>query len=145
MISEVISRLKIDEGFYPYVYLDTRNFSTLGFGFCVDRRGGIPLPDEIASSWLALLAGEAQATAQTYPWWPSLNDARQNVITCLLYNLGQPKFDTFVLLQAALVAGDWQEAANQLENSAWFRQVGVRGSVYVQILATGNWPTNDVQ
>jgi lysozyme len=142
MISDVIARLKTDEGFGPYVYLDTRGFSTLGYGFCVDRRGGSPIPDSIAQAWLTLVAAQAQSEAANYPWWTNLDDARQNIVTCLIYNLGKPVFDTFTLMQAALAAGNWQEAANELQNSKWYTEVGARGPLYVQILANGNWPSD---
>lgn len=136
---DVVARLKLDEGFNGYVYLDSRGFATLGYGFCVDTRCGTPLPDAVATAWLSQLASNAQSTASTYPWWSSLNDARQNVVTCLLYNLGKPRFDEFVQMQAALAAGNWSEAADQLKASAWYTQVGVRGPLYVQIMASGAW------
>ena len=140
MIADVVERLKTDEGFNGYVYLDSRGYSTLGYGFCVDIRCNSPIPAQIATAWLTLRATAAQTTAEAYPWWSSLNDARQNIVVCLLYNLGKPRFDTFVAMQAALAAGNWEEAADQLQDSTWYTQVGVRGSLYVQILATGNWP-----
>ena len=140
MINEIVARLQIDEGFFPYATADSRGYLTLANGICVDVRCGVPIEQEIATAWLTLRATQAQSAAQGYPWWPSLNDARQNIVACLLYNLGKPRFDTFVAMQAALAAGNWEEAADQLQDSTWYTQVGVRGSLYVQILATGNWP-----
>ena len=141
-LSQITARLKIDEGFGPYVFLDTRGYSTLGYGICVDERGGVPISDAIATAWLEERATAAQATAEAYPWWPNLDNARGNLVVCLLYNMGKPRFDTFVQLQAALGLRppDYATAATQLVASEWYGQVGDRGPLYATIMASGVWP-----
>ena len=142
MINEIVARLQIDEGFFSYATADSRGYLTLANGICVDMRCGVPIEQEIATAWLTLRATGAQSAAQGYSWWPSLNDARQNLITCLIYNLGERGFNAFAKLQAALGIGDYSTAADELQNSLWFTQVGVRGPAYVNILRTGIWPND---
>jgi lysozyme len=41
----------------------------------------------------------------------------------MMFNLGLPRLSKFKLMKAAVDAGDWEEAANQMESSKWYSQV----------------------
>jgi hypothetical protein len=57
----------------------------------------------------------------------------------LLYNLGAFKFYKFRNFSLALKNGYWELAAQHLENSLWFKQVGRRGPRIVKLIKTGKW------
>lgn len=70
-------------------------------------------------------------------WWNELNEARKIAVINLCFNLGWPKLSQFKNMLAAAEAGDWDEAAKELQDSLWFDQVGLRGPELVEQLRTG--------
>ena len=58
-----------------------------------------------------------------YPEFTSLPDDAQLIIANMMFNMGLPRLSKFKKMKAAVEAGDWDEAANQMEASRWFRQV----------------------
>ena len=56
-----------------------------------------------------------------------LTEARQLVLVDMRFNLGPGGFRTFKKMIAAVKVGDWEEAAAQMKDSAYFKQVGSRG------------------
>ncbi len=55
-----------------------------------------------------------------------LGEVRQGVLINMLFNLGRPRFLTFVKMIAAVKKDDFEEAARQMKDSRWYRQVGCR-------------------
>lgn len=70
-------------------------------------------------------------------WWNDLNEARKIAVINLCFNLGWPNLSKFKKMLAAAEAGDWDEAAEELQDSLWFDQVGLRGPELVEQLKTG--------
>lgn len=71
------------------------------------------------------------------PWWKSLNDARQNVLLNMAFNLGWPRLSGFKNMLAALQAGRFDMAANEMASSAWAGQVGARADRLIKIMREG--------
>lgn len=139
-LQQIKARLLIDEGSEPFVYQDTRGFWTIGVGFCIDSRVGARLPDKVRDFWLECLVVEAMNKLPTLSEvLTGVDEIRKQLLVCLLYNMGKAHLEAFHLMLTALSAGDYDEAANQLQNSAWFKEVGVRGPLYVRIMRTGVW------
>lgn len=135
----IAQRLKTDEGFRSQPYRDSRGFETIGYGFLIDPAQGGGIPQPIADYWLQWLVNNNIAQAQREPWFAGLDNVRQDLIVCLLYNMGQEHLDQFKQMEAALTAHDYNTSAQQLQSSAWYNQVGQRGSRYVTIMRTGVW------
>lgn len=133
-------RLSLDEGRVPRVYPDSRGYLTAGVGHLLDsQQGAKPISDQVIDIWLAEDVADAFALAAAYPWFAALNDARQDVILCLCFNLGN-RFQKFVQTHAAIAAGDFSAAADHLLDSLWAKQVGpTRSQLYARILKTGVW------
>ena len=55
----------------------------------------------------------------------------------LTFNMGPAWFRKFPAASAALAKGDMQTFANEMQNSAWFRQVGNRGPTIVAMIRSG--------
>lgn len=53
-----------------------------------------------------------------------LDDVRQEVLINMMLNMGYNTFSQFKRFIAAIKAGNFNEAAKQMEDSAWYRQVG---------------------
>lgn len=132
---------------HPFsLYKDSRGLWTIGWGFCIDPSVGCHLPTEVAEFWLDLLIKNALGDAQTFKWFPTLNNVRQNVIICLIYNMGLARFNKFEQMKNALAEGDFDRAADELQNSLWFRELDPhpedgteRGVRMVRYLRTGTW------
>lgn len=82
---------------------------------------------------------KANHLASQYTWFPTLNDQRQNVIINIIFNMGKASFDKFVNTQKAISVGDIEGAANGLEHSLWYKQVGARAVELVKQWRTGEW------
>lgn len=74
-----------------------------------------------------------------FPALDSYPENAQLIIIDLCFNMGAAKLATFTHTCASIRAGNWPEAAAQLQDSAWFHQVGSgphqRGGANVAVLA----------
>ena len=52
----------------------------------------------------------------------------------MVFNLGAPKFSQFVLTIQAINNQDWATAAQQMQQSAWYGQVGDRAKADVAVM-----------
>lgn len=147
--------LKRDEGFKANPYLDTATPPKLTFGHGRNLEAN-PLTGaewrhlfdsgDIAVSispqgaeWL-MLAGLTDAERQcafTFKWWTRLDPVRRDVVVNLCFNMGMPRLLGFRNMLAALDAGDFNVAADELQDSEWFREVKKRGPLLVEQLRKG--------
>jgi lysozyme len=83
------------------------------------------------------IATKSAALDQAIPWWRSLSVNRQYAILDLAFNLGVGGLvNGWPHFLADMQAGDWSGAANELETSEWWGQVGTRGPrITARILA----------
>jgi lysozyme len=98
-----------------------------------------PLPQSVIDMLLELAMNDAIANASALPYWSRLNDARQLVVADLMYNPGPTRFRRFVKFNAAMEAGDFADAADELVDSKWHEQVGRRALKLEMALRTGIW------
>ena len=73
------------------------------------------------------------------PWWNELNDARKAVLVNLCFNMGWPRLSLFENMLGALEVNDYETAADEMIDSRWFTQVGLRGLELSEQLRTGQW------
>jgi lysozyme len=62
---------------------------------------------------------------KTVPFWPGLDDVRARAIINMSFNLGM-RLGGFVQFIEALRHADWITAGKELEDSAWWVEVGAR-------------------
>ena len=127
------ARCKVNEGFRPQKYTDTRGFLTIGYGFNVDAG----ISEFSAATLLESQLAEAEADVSNFDWYASVDGVRKSVLVELCFNMGIHKLQKFKLMLAACASQNWTEAANQLQSSAWFTQVGHRGPQLVRLLRDG--------
>lgn len=76
--------------------------------------------------------------ALTYlPWFKSLSLVRQDVVVNMLMNLGLPRFLSFKKMREAIRVGNFERAAEEMLNSVWATQVGIRAQELAQMMKTG--------
>jgi lysozyme len=79
--------------------------------------------------------------ANTFLWFEPLDPLRQRVWVDLCFNMGIGRLKDFKKAAAAMQAKDYQHAAAELKDSAWYRQVGPhRADWLCRALETGVEP-----
>lgn len=107
---------------------------TIGWGHSLDR-GLTPLESEVLLDHdLADAEGEC---VRAFPWFQSLNAARQKVVANMVFNLGLPKFQEFKQTIAAIQIGNYAGAAAQMLASKWARQVKGRAVRLASVMRDG--------
>lgn len=136
------------EGDVDHLYYDSKGIPTIGKG-CNLRDVRVP-PDlckEITISahgkaelFRRRIADARADLAHFLPWTASLNEARQRVLVCLIFNMGtgtlihgNPK------MLAALSSGRYKDAHDELLGDKYEADVGERARRYAKILETGVW------
>ena len=77
------------------------------------------------------------ADVKRFPWFESLNPVRQKVIIDMRLNLGFAGLKGFKRMISALEQGDYDKAAEEMKDSKWYYQVGIRGRRLVKMMKTG--------
>jgi len=132
-IDIALPRLKLEEGYRKHYYKDTLGFLTIGYGLNLDAGMSEPL----ASTVLAWFVNDVCNKVSGYDWYQACDEVRQSVLLDLSFNMGLAKLLGFQHMLAACKVKDWGTAADELQNSAWFTQVGARGPALVALLRNG--------
>jgi lysozyme len=129
------------EGYRNVVYLDTLGNPTVGIGH-LDRNlvvGSSVTDDQIANFFNQDSANAISICTRIFNTWDSIDEFRQRVLVQLAFNLAS-KLAEFHNMLACIQTQDWQGAANELQNSLWFTQVGSRGPETCSALINGVYP-----
>lgn len=129
--------LRKHEGLELKPYKDSEGKWTIGIGRNLDDIG--ISPDE-AYYMLENDIKRSVDEANRFTWFAALNEARQEVIVQMIFNLGLPRFLGFRKMLAAMHEGYIHVAAEEMLNSLWARQVGSRATELALILETGEYP-----
>lgn len=138
-------RLAIEEGDRLVAYLDSLGILTVGRGHNCRAKpvAGVNQPgDTITREQDDQLFEEDVDEAcaeldQHLPWWRELDDARQNVMLDLCFNMGINTLVTFTHTLAHIQAGEYDEAADGMAASKWAKQVKSRAVFLEEAMRTG--------
>jgi GH24 family phage-related lysozyme (muramidase) len=72
-----------------------------------------------------------------YPAFDDFRIRRQNALTDFLFNVGVGTARTFKTTNRAINEGRWQDAANGLRNSKYYKQVKGRGETIARMIEEG--------
>lgn len=81
-----------------------------------------------------------QELQRAFPWAAKLDPVRYAVLQDMCFNLGLARLKGFRKFLAAMAASDWQTAAFEMQDSAWYRQVKTRAVRLQNMVLTGRWP-----
>jgi lysozyme len=140
------------EGLRLKVYKDTKGLETVGYGFNLNSPGAPAICAQLGLDYAGLKSGAVSLTqeqadavfqyqlgvvqsqaARIFPNYATMPEKVQAVVADLLF-MGEGTFLTFHNTIAALQAGHYKAAADNLMQSLWFREVGQRGAEDVAIL-----------
>jgi len=127
-----VERLKKHEGFREHIYIDSIGVLTIGYGFNLET---IELPRPVAELWLAFEIDKKEDSLEKFHWYNNADPVRQEVLLDMAYNLGVNGLLTFRKMIKALENRNYMEAAAEMLNSKWARQVGQRAVRLSELMA----------
>ena len=139
-IEKLREQLKIDEGCVYELYNDHLGFATFGIGHLViesDPENGQEIGTPVSESRVIEAFEQDVQTvlsdcAILYPDFDELPEEAQQIIANMMFNLGRPRLSAFKGMKAGVDSSDWNEAADQMVDSRWYRQVGARAERLVE-------------
>lgn len=140
--TDLRSQLIRDEGLRLRPYRDTEGKLTIGVGRNLDDRGVSFAEAELMLDNDIRLA-QATVVARI-PFAASLSEIRRSVLVNMAFNMGigepgKSGLLGFKKFLAAVEREEWEEAAKQMLDSKWRRQVGIRAERLAEQMRTGTW------
>lgn len=139
-IDSLREQLEIDEGVVYNVYLDHLGYATFGIGHLIreeDPEYGEPV-DTPVSEERVIEAFEQDVESviedcyKLYDDFDDLPEECQQIIANMMFNLGYPRLSKFKGMKRGVDERDWNAAADEMVDSAWYRQVGQRAERLVE-------------
>lgn len=124
------------EGLRLKPYKDTVGKLTIGVGRNLDDVG--LFADEIDLMLTNDINRSIKDLTDHLSWWNSLDEARRLVLANMAFNLGIARLMGFHKMLTALQSGDYQKAADEMKESEWYKQTGVRALELVNQMRNGD-------
>ena len=138
-MSELTEMLRKHEGVRDKVYLCSAGYETIGVGRNISE-DGLGLSDDEIDYLLNndIKRGREELTEEYY-WFAGLDEARQDAMIDISFNLGQTRLRGFVKSLEAMAREDFDTAADEFMDSKWSDQVGDRAVEVTEIIRTGEY------
>jgi len=139
-IDKLREELAADEGCVYEIYLDHLGLPTFGIGHLVTENDqehgqevGTPVSEERVQDVFAKDIVVTLDECETlYEGFSELPEEVQLICANMMFNMGRPRLSGFKKFNAAVAAGDWDGAADEMIDSRWYRQVTNRAERLVQ-------------
>ena len=127
--------LKIHEGWRNKAYQDSEGVWTIGYGRNLQE---LVINQSLGERWLEEDIAEAGRYARKFPEYEYLvGPARQDAFIEMVFNMGPSRVAGFRNTLRAIREQDWEEAAKEMLDSKWARQVGNRAVRLSEQMRTG--------
>lgn len=129
--------IKRHEGYRPNIYFDSRGFPTGGYGHAF-----LPGSKLSKTIWEMIFEYDFVRTVYDLSVFININklnhlsENRQIVLLDMIYNIGMSKLMNFKKMIKAMQREDYEEAARQMRDSAWYSQVKSRAIELIEIMRT---------
>ena len=139
-LEQLRKELEADEGCKHETYMCTQNKVTGGIGHMItewdDKKYlevGVEIPEEQVKAWFDKDIETVLSDCELlYDDFDHLPEDAQLIIANMMFNLGYPRLKKFVKMKAAIDQRDWNEAANQVIDSNYYRQLPNRAGRLVK-------------
>jgi len=139
-IEQLREQLEVDEGCVYEIYNDHLGYPTFGIGHLVtesDPEQGHGLGTAVSFERVAeAFESDIQSVLRDcnilYSDFHNLPEEAQQVIANMMFNLGRPRLSKFAGMKRGVDARDWNQAADEMVDSNWYRQVTNRADRLVE-------------
>ena len=138
-MNELIEMLRRHEGVRDKVYLCSAGYETIGVGRNISEDGLGLSEDEIDYLLNNDIKRVREELTEEYYWFAGLDEARQDAMIDISFNLGQTRLRGFVKSLEAMAREDFDTAADEFMDSKWSEQVGDRAVEVTEIIRTGEY------
>ena len=130
-IDQLRKELEVDEGVKYEIYNDHLGYPTFGIGHLVrdsDPEAGAALGTPVSKDRVIEAFNQDVETVLNdctilYGDFNELPEEAQLIIANMMFNLGRPRLTKFKGMKAGVDDRDWKKAADEMVDSAWYRQV----------------------
>ena len=145
-IEQLRKELEVDEGVKYEIYNDHLGYPTFGIGHLVrdnDPESGEPVGTPVSEDRVIEAFNQDVETVLSdcnilYDDFGDLPEEAQLIIANMMFNLGRPRLSKFKGMKAGVDSRDWKKAADEMVDSAWYRQVPNRaGRLVTRMKALG--------
>lgn len=136
-MKRLIEQLKRHEGVSKWAYEDHLGYITVGVGRCLDPEIGLGLSDKEIDYLLMNDIERCYKELECLSWFPDLDPVRQEALVNMVFNLGLTRFLQFKKTLAYLAEGKYPQAADEMLDSKWARQVKNRAIELSEMIRTG--------
>ena len=139
-IEKLREQLEIDEGVVHEIYLDHLGYPTFGIGHLVtdeDPEYGADVGTKVDETRCIEAFNEDVETVIAdchilYPDFDDLPEEVQQIVANMMFNMGRPRLSKFKGMKRGVDAKDWNASADEMVDSAWYRQVTNRANRLVE-------------
>ena len=130
-IQKLKEELTLDEGCEFKLYNDHLGYKTFGIGHLVtkdDPEFEMEIGEEVSEErvnecFIKDIEKVIEDCHILYEYFNELPEDAQLIIANMMFNLGRPRLSKFVKMKEAVNEANWIEAAIQMEDSRWYKQV----------------------
>ena len=139
-IEKLREEIEYDEGNVEKIYLDHLGLPTFGIGHLIvesdpenGQEVGTPVSkDRVIDAFEQDVQTVLSDCAILYPDFDELPEEAQQVIANMMFNMGRPRLSKFKGMKRGVDSRDWNAAADEMVDSAWYRQVTNRADRLVE-------------
>ena len=139
-IEQLRKQLELDEGVKYEIYNDHLGYATFGVGHLVlesDPEYGSELGTSISESRvIEAFEQDCENVLRDcnilYENFDDLPEEVQQIVANMMFNMGRPRLSKFKGMKRGVDAEDWNAAADEMVDSAWYRQVPNRAERLVE-------------
>ena len=139
-LKKLQEELEIDEGCKYEIYLDHLGYPTFGVGHLVlesDPEYGWEVGASIDThrvneAFEDDVQGVISDCEKLYVQFEHLPEEAQLIIANMMFNMGRPRLSKFKGMKRGVDSRDWNAAADEMVDSAWYRQVPNRAKRLVE-------------
>ena len=138
--NEMTEEIKAYEGVVNEIYLDHLCLPTLGVCHLIREHDpehglavGTKIDDErVTELFEADLYTCVAETKLLYPQLEELPAEAQKILCNMMFNLGRPRLSKFIKMREHVNNGAWGDAANEMLDSRWAKQVPNRANRIIE-------------
>ena len=139
MSEQLREMLRRHEGVRNFVYMCSEGYETIGVGRNIADSGLGLSDDEVDYLLDNDIKRVKDELTDEYYWFGGLNDARQEAMIDISFNLGQTRLRGFKKALDAMASEDFDIAADEFMDSRWSEQVGNRAIEVTEMIRTGEY------